>query len=305
MLPSILSKLSPKNKIMQHGCTWNKFSFKPHNINHDVAIELAVEVHQPAQDKVHTVLIVCHGRERDAMQILRQARQNLSDENVLIIAPKFLNGTDSANTAGQASNLLIWRGNDWGEGGPSKSTAGSPITSFEVLDAIISYYSDPTRFTRLKKVVLVGHSLGGQLVQRYSVLGKATKHAEHLEPIFVVMNPSTYLYLRDDIPYKYGLAGRQKAFAHYSSAASISTQELTLRFRQRKVHYLHGERDLGTGDERPLAMAQGRNRFERSQNWCNHLHSLVWPATHTFAYVPNVGHDAGKMMASSHFKSIL
>lgn len=236
------------------------------------------------------------------MQILQQARQNISDENVLIIAPKFLNGTDTEKTE---SNLLVWKGNDWGEGGPSKPTAGSQITSFEVLDAIISYYSDLIRFTRLKKIVLVGHSLGGQLVQRYSILGKATEHTEHLEPIFVVMNPSTYLYINDDVPYKYGLAGRQIAFAHYSSAALTSTQELTFRFRQKTVHYLHGENDLGTGDERPLAMAQGKNRLERSKNWCNHLHSLVWPATHTFAYVPNAGHDAGKMMASSRFKSIL
>ena len=239
------------------------------------------------------------------MQILQQARQNIFDENVLIIAPKFINGTDMENTHGKVNNLLAWRANDWGEGGPSKLTADSHVSSFEVLDAIISYYSDPQRFSRVKKVALIGHSLGGQLVQRYAILGKGGRYTERVEQIFVVMNPSTYLYLKDDIPYKYGLAGRQKAFVHYSPAASTSVQELTLRFRQRRLLYLHGERDFGTGDERPLAMAQGKNRFERSKNWCNHLHSLVWPALHTFAYVPNVGHDAGKMMASSQFKSIL
>jgi len=240
--------------------------------------------------------------ERNAMQILQQARENISDENVLIIAPKFLNGTE---THGHKDNLLTWKGNDWGEGGPSRTIHGSQISSFEVLDNIISYYSDPMRFTRLKKVVIVGHSLGGQLVQRYSILGKGCKHADRIELVFVVMNPSTYLYLKEEVPYKYGLAGRQKAFAHYSHAASMNAQELMLRFKQRRVHYLHGERDAGTGDERPLAMAQGKNRIERSKNWCDHLHSLVWPALHTFAYIPNVGHDAGKMMASSHFKSIL
>ena len=47
---------------MQDGCTWNTFSFKSNNIGNDVAIELAVELIQPAHDEIHTVLIICHGK---------------------------------------------------------------------------------------------------------------------------------------------------------------------------------------------------------------------------------------------------
>lgn len=224
----------------------------------------------------------------------------------MIIAPHFINGTDKVHVQGQTKKLLIWKGNDWGEGGSSKATIeGDQISSFEVLDSFISFYGDRTRFKNVRKVILLGHSLGGQMIQRYSILGKGLEYDQQLELVYVVMNPSTYLYLKEDIPYKYGLAGREKAFVNYSPAVSISVREIWLRLQKRKVFYLHGQKDSGIGDERLLAMMQGKDRIERSQSWCNYLHFLVWPKLHSFAYVSNTGHDAGKMMASSQFQRIL
>ncbi len=42
---------------------------------------------------------------------------------------------------------------------------------------------------------IAGHSLGAQMVQRYSVLGRP-----HKEITYVVMNPATFLYLTPERP---------------------------------------------------------------------------------------------------------
>lgn len=70
------------------------------------------------------------------------------------------------------------------------------------------------------------------------------------------MNPSTYLYTHHDFEYKYGLAGIHVALAHYPSAL-VSTEQLRYRVKKRNVHYMHGAKDNGVGDDRPSAQLQG------------------------------------------------
>jgi hypothetical protein len=66
--------------------------------------------------------------------------------------------------------------------------------------------ADRSLFPNLKAVVLAGHSGGGQLVQRYAVVGKAaaalTSTGIHLR--YVVANPSSYLYFSDERPSRGG-----------------------------------------------------------------------------------------------------
>jgi pimeloyl-ACP methyl ester carboxylesterase len=50
--------------------------------------------------------------------------------------------------------------------------------------------ADPNVFPNLHSVVLAGHSAGGQFVQRY-----ATANTERLPTLYIVANPSSYLYM--------------------------------------------------------------------------------------------------------------
>ena len=90
---------------------------------------------------------------------------------------------------------------------------------------MIARLNDRDRFPALKEVVVAGHSAGGQLVQRYAVVGRPAARSAGLR--FVVSNPSSYLYFSDERPqgdgrfaapsdaavcpqynrWKYGLAG--------------------------------------------------------------------------------------------------
>ena len=107
--------------------------------------------------------------------------------------------------------------------------------------------------------------MGGQLIQRYSIVGGGPSARTGLSVSYVVANPSTYLWLDDKRPgvqspdqnkYKYGLDGMREALAIYEPAQHDAA-ELWTRYAARTVHYLHGDADNGKGDGRAAAMAQG------------------------------------------------
>ena len=127
------------------------------------------------------------------------------------------------------SDTFTFYYSQWGDGLPSvhrkdlpKSSAG--ISSFEALDAILCHFADARRYPSLRRIVLckfspspqsfltsmpkltreqrlvfvlvrgaAGHSMGGQLVHRYSILGSVPIRPE-VEVKYVVMNPASFLY---------------------------------------------------------------------------------------------------------------
>ena len=87
---------------------------------------------------------------------------------------------------------------DWRAGAHSDPASGhgQTVSSFQVLDTFLSLLSDPIRFPNLDKITMVGHSAGGQSVQRYAF---STLLPPTLRPgltiRYVVANPSSYAYL--------------------------------------------------------------------------------------------------------------
>ena len=79
--------------------------------------------------------------------------------------------------------------------------------------------------------------MGGQLIQRYSIVGGGPSARTGLSVSYVVANPSTYLWLDDKRPgpqspdqnkYKYGLDGmRERATL---AGGSLTTQNADGRF---------------------------------------------------------------------------
>ena len=71
-----------------------------------------------------------------------------------------------------------------------------------MVDALLAQLADRSLFPNLKTVVLAGHGGGGQVVQRYAVVGKAVAALSsagiHLR--YVIANPASYLYFSDERP---------------------------------------------------------------------------------------------------------
>lgn len=86
----------------------------------------------------------------------------------------------------------------WPEGGTSWRAGGfSPnnptISSFDFVDELVKKLSDKKIFPKLTKIVIAGHSAGGQLATRYGMVNKV-HNTPGVELSYVVANPSSYAW---------------------------------------------------------------------------------------------------------------
>ncbi len=267
-----------------------------------------------AAPKVSTVLIVIHGTLRNADTYFDTGKEILSgagkpDGSVLVVAPQFLTAPDVKQFS-MPPQTLMWTQEGWKSGEPAIGPA--PISSFEAIDALLDHFADKRLYPALRNVVVMGHSAGAQIVQRYAVVGQGgTLLARKGVPVrFVVANPSSYLYFSDQRPnpapagtcpaatkWKYQLEGGPPY------VASQNADEVEARYAKRRVEYLLGQADTDPYthfiDRSCGGMAQGPNRLERGLAYFDYLKSRH-PAglNQRVVQVPGVGHNNLGMFTS-------
>jgi hypothetical protein len=283
---------------------------------------ISLDWSQP-QPQITRAVIIFHGKGRDVEGYYRTVRKAADDagsagRETVLIAPQFLDQEDIGAHRVPA-DVLRWRATDWESGMPA--VAPTPISSYEVVDALLARLADHSIFPHLQTVVLAGHSGGGQLVHRYAIVGRAavalSRGGVHLR--FVVANPSSYVYFSDERPTEDGsLApfrsghcphfnhwkyGTLNAPAYVTLDADRTWPQMEAEYAQRDVIYL-----LGTADTDPREKdldvscggeAQGPTRFARGQAYYAYLHSRHpsgW--NQRMWFVPGVAHSARQMFTS-------
>ena len=265
-------------------------------------------------------VIVLHGRRRDADRY-RQAARNAARaagsaaHGSLLIVPQFLAGLEVRHHRLEP-DMLHWTREGWMGGDPAKAPA--PISSFDALDAILARLGDRANFPTLRSVVVAGHSGGGQVAQRYAVLGRGGDRlqAAGLAVRYVVTNPSSYVYFSPERPapgggfapfpaarcpgfdaWKYGMNG----LPPYAGATAPAALEAA--FARRQVVYLWGGDDTDLDqpalDRSCAAAAQGPHRLARGQAYFAYLKARHPDLAHRAAVVPGVGHDGDAMFSSA------
>ena len=281
--------------------------------------EIAVGI-GPAPAKIERVLIIIHGRLRDAdtyrQSAVRVAEQAGQTASTLVIAPQFLNEADVVAHP-VADSVLRWQGNDWMAGG--LSTAPFAMSSYAALDEIIGRIGDRKQFPDVKQIVIAGHSGGAQVVQRYALLGhdQPALKAADIQVRYVIANPSSYAYFDERRPvafnhagcpnfnrWKYGLANLP-AYAEGQTA-----KQLKEIYVKRDVVYLIGQQDndpkQSALDKSCEAQAQGANRLARGRNYFAHLKRLQPQGLNQqLIEVPGVGHDGDGMFNSPQGRKAL
>jgi len=157
-------------------------------------------------EDIRAALVMIHGAGRDADNYFRTtvAAAFLADalDNTLVISPRF--ASNSGGGGGGCNDLLApnevnWPcgGNSWRSGGVS--TSNKELNSFDFADEILRKLGRKEIFPNLKKIIVAGHSAGGQFVSRY---GMANQIHDKLGIAvnYVVSNPSSYSYLDDTRP---------------------------------------------------------------------------------------------------------
>lgn len=259
-------------------------------------------------------VIVIHGCERNAIDYFNDINGIVGEEreldDTIIIAPQFVmkyGSTDDIASAGLGSDILYW-GSGWSTGYNSKNSSAT-ISSFAVVDQIAERLKD--NFSNMRQIVVVGHSAGGQFVNRYAAGSKIPEDVLYPAGVdirYIVANPSSYLYLNEErwdqndtnqykfwIPdsnyltdfcsdydnntnydsYKYGLKNIK-----YSSCTYMRDVDpvdpggaIVSQYQQREVIYLLGDKDTGSAslDTGCRAMLQGEHRYERGTVYYEYL----------------------------------
>lgn len=264
------------------------------------------------QPEVTRALIVIHGVRRNADTYAEIARQALDaagevGRGTMLAVPQFLDEADAAAHA-LPPDTLRWRGEAWEGGGEARGPA--PVSAFAALDAILARLADRALFPDLREIVVAGHSGGGQVAQRYAVLGRGPDQVARpgLRVRFVVANPSSYAVFTPDRPrpaascpeadrWKYGMRDLP-AYAGDAAPGAIEG-----RYVQRDVTYLLGTADTDPAhpalDRSCMAEAQGPTRLARGLAYVAALHARHPALRHTLRLVPGVGHDARGMFTAA------
>ncbi|CDW98083.1 hypothetical protein [Sporisorium scitamineum] len=289
--------------------------------------------------KVQRAVIMLHGLGRDAWAYFDLTRESLLNatsrtersshrprlrfDEVVIMAPVFMNLEDPGcypvdEQKNPTSNALVWNSSSWAQGAdsvyPNSSydADGQPfqppgVSSYEALDAAVAWFSNKTIFPNINTIIVAGHSLGAQMVQRYALIGAVPSATVPVH--FVVANPGSYAYLSDWRPrsydnctdtfnnWKFGLNAYSQSYLSDFIADSLDTtnevESVVQRYRRRIVSYLYGLDDHGKGDTGCEALAQGTTHLGRGSNFIKHLSGLEggFPAAHSVNYVAGVAHD--------------
>ena len=155
--------------------------------------------------------------------------------------------------------------------------------TFSVVDRIVEEVKSRTQATG--KVILFGHSAGGQFVHRWALLGEK-KNVD----VIAVANSGWFTMPDRDIDYPYGIKN-----------VGITDEELGEAFAEPVILFM-GEKDVERKPpfrDTPEADAQGMNRMERCTNYFHQCRAkaeeLRVPFRWKLETVEGVAHQGVKM----------
>ncbi len=277
--------------------------------------------------EIERAIVVIHGQLRNAGTYFQSAlaaleRSGGERDRTLVAAPQFLAEADSFKRPLPA-DVLRWSLLGWEAG--EDAVGPAPVSSFEALDSLLHRFADRALFPKLRTIVVVGHSGGGQVVQRYAIFGKGeadlAQRGIHLR--YVAANASSYAYFDTSRPdgagqfaafpaqtckdfnhWRYGMEG----LPPYDARETLKAAESD--YARRDVVYLLGTQDTDPQhralDKSCMAEAQGSSTLARGEAYFaylrqRHPHDLA----HRLVHVEGVGHNGDRMLTSGCGLSVI
>lgn len=300
-----------------------RFSFD----HQGVALEIPVAANRPidrADPDIERLVILVHGLNSDAVGYYNTTRRAAvvarREASTLVIVPQFV----EQSRLGDERAFLHWSVSPfWGSwrGVDGSATPPEPVqvSSFDVLDHLLRASTSPGRHPNLRRVVVAGHSAGGQMIARYAAASRFDAPGgkpDHIELSYLVMAPSSYLYfdthrpapvaggndrrqrrardqgdpeaaprfiVPDDPPETFNRYGYGMDDLH-GYLRQTGADRIREQFARRRIDYLVGANDNDAGDRHlangPAARWQGRHRVERLTNYHAYLAFHFGPEIH-------------------------
>ncbi|SNX85408.1 uncharacterized protein MEPE_04117 [Melanopsichium pennsylvanicum] len=231
-------------------------------------------------------------------------------DQVLILGPCWMNSDDHSAGAIQDGELY-WHGSQWQSGVASRGPGDTSLSSYQVMDSFMDTLFDKTQFPALETVVMAGHSMGAQMVQRYAIVKQPASYDGNIT--YWIGNPGSYAWLTSARPnqnnascsndydnWAYGLDGTGLP-DYVRDRIRSNKSEVVSTFQLRNVHYNFGLLDNGQGDTSCEASYQGANHLERGCHFVESVANLTsgggLPKTQTANFMPNVSHQDYSMLS--------
>jgi hypothetical protein len=178
---------------------------------------------RPIYADVRRAVIVVHGARDDpwnyhaamiqALQLVQDEDIGISPDNVAITAPYFPDDSDAgtgypynpdgATLADQyPSPALVWYSDTWSGGANNEYPPNTKtVSAFDALDQLVQWYGDKSIFPNMDQIVVSGHSMGGQMIQRYAAVGKTPAELGIDTTLsYWVGDPDSYVWFATDRP---------------------------------------------------------------------------------------------------------
>lgn len=279
-------------------------------------------------ESITRLLVSIHSSSYDALDYYENARLAAEQiesglDQTLILAPHFLMASKVEGKI--PPGMLFWR--TYPFRGSARAAIGPEaqplsLSPFEILDDWLTTLATPEHLPNLREIVVVGHSAGGQMVQRYAMVTKF-KPPREIQTRYVVCAPSSYAYLTDlrwdreaqqfrvPKPAQVANCPRWNEWGYgldnpYQYFADLDPKSTMANYAQQHLFYLCGGNDNNPShsslSKTCESMLQGAHRLERMQifaAYLRHTYGDSIASHHRFAVVAGVGHSGRRNMNSA------
>jgi hypothetical protein len=249
------------------------------------------------------VIIPIHSGEYDVEKLFDNYKKLISKYehakfSTFIMAPQFNRKKYAPNV--KENDMLLWGPAAFGGSSTSYVLASDEcqlISSYAVVEEIITKFCNKEIFPNLERITIAGHSSGGNFVQKFAVgntVGESGAAEAGVNIRYIAMSPSLYMYLSD----KRSVGGSKREFAvpnaeqikkapkyntygyglrflfRFFSAKGLDAQKIRAIYPERNIIYIVGQGTTERGRyfySTPEAMLQGANRYERAKMFFGHL----------------------------------
>ncbi|EPQ29942.1 uncharacterized protein PFL1_02614 [Pseudozyma flocculosa PF-1] len=304
----------------------------------------------PKNATAKQAFVMIHGRMKDGfdywttmndiLQSALDADDSNADPNAIVVAPQFYSA--KLNEGQYADDVLAWGDvNAWQAGEAAVHPDGATESSFDTLDAFIDEFNDKSKYPAMQRLIFVGHGGGGQLLNRYAIVGKDAPAGIQIR--YVAGDPSSSVYFTTDRPvtddtvaskkdcplyntWRYGFDNFTGTLQGLKTPQDYFAQTIT-----RDVRYVVGYDDTASsGDQYCMAMLQGgEKRRDRNLSWWKYINTLArtaedvsglpgnfsnlpdWSAvsknviSHHLTVIEGATHDAMEVFGSADGRSVL
>lgn len=278
--------------------------------------------------EVKRAVIFLHGLQRDPYTYIAYMLKALaavpsdagvSADNVAILCPYFPNGEDKnvgypwtnglPSGRGSTSSAFVWQSAGWASGDNTQYPALiKEVSSYDVLDQMVQYFDNKKLFPNMNQIVVGGHSLGAQMVQRYAAVGSVLDTKAPVS--YYVANPDSLVWFSKSRPLPTDNCSTydnwREGFSAYTNRygneiVSQGREAVLARYTSRQIAYARGTRDWGDDSFTCAAFTQGANRGERFFNFINTFTPTCTSGFGNCATIDYVSasHEAEVMMTST------